>query len=51
MLVALNLTAEYMGIDSECQLLRVIQGSKPDGLIERSVYNRNHAKLIRVSWF
>lgn len=45
-LVAINLTAEYMGIDSECQLFRVIQGSKLDGLIERSVYNRRKRRLF-----
>jgi hypothetical protein len=45
-LVALNFTAEYMGIDSECQLFRVIQGSKLDGLIERSVYNRRKRRLF-----
>ena len=45
-LVALNLTAEYMGIDSECQLFRVIQGSNMNDLIERSVYNRRKRKLF-----
>jgi hypothetical protein len=45
-LVALNFTAEYMGIDSECQLFRVIQDSKLDGLIERSVYNRRKRRLF-----
>lgn len=37
-LIAIDLTSEYMGIDSECQLFRVL----PAGLsckIERSVYN------------
>lgn len=45
-LIALNLTAEYMGIDSECQLFRVIQSSKLDGMIERSVYNRRRRRLF-----
>jgi hypothetical protein len=44
-LIAMNLTAEYLSIDSECQLFRVI----PDDLkikIERSVYNRRKRKLF-----
>lgn len=44
-LIAMNLTAEYLSIDSECQLFRVI----PDCLktkIERSVYNRRKRKLF-----
>lgn len=44
-LIAMNLTAEYMSIGSECQLFRVI----PDVLyhkIERSVYNRRKKKLF-----
>ena len=44
-LIAIDLTAEYMGIDSECQLFRIL----PDGLsgkIERSVYNRRKRKLF-----
>lgn len=44
-LIALNLTAEYMSIDSECQLFREL----PLGLknkIERSVYNRRKRKLF-----
>ena len=44
-LIAMNLTSEYMSIDSECQLFRVI----PDDLkskIERSVYNRRKRKLF-----
>lgn len=43
--IALSLTAEYMGIDSECQLFRIM----PDGLrarIERSVYNRRRRGLF-----
>lgn len=47
-LVAMNLTAEYMGIDSECQLFRVIQGSKISELIERSVYNRRRRRLFNL---
>ena len=44
-LIAMNLTAEYMGIDSECQLFRDI----PSCLkvkIDRSVYNRRKRKLF-----
>lgn len=44
-LIATNLTAEYMSIDSECQLFRVL----PDSLssrIERSVYNRRKRNLF-----
>ncbi len=44
-LIAMNLTAEYMSIDSECQLFRIL----PKVLkkqIERSVYNRRKRKLF-----
>lgn len=44
-LIALALTAEYMSIDSECQLFRIM----PDALkakIERSVYNRRRRGLF-----
>jgi len=44
-LIAMNLTAEYLSIDSECQLFRII----PDSFktkIERSVYNRRKRKLF-----
>jgi hypothetical protein len=44
-LIAMNLTSEYMSIDSECQLFRVL----PECLvakIERSVYNRRKRKLF-----
>jgi hypothetical protein len=43
--IALNFTAEYIGIDSECQLFRML----PEVLalkIERSVYNRRKRKLF-----
>ncbi len=45
-LVAMNFTAEYMSIDSECQLFRTIEGSFLELLIERSVYNRRRRKLF-----
>lgn len=44
-LIAINLTSEYMSIDSECQLFRLL----PEVLknrIERSVYNRRKRKLF-----
>ena len=44
-LIAINLTAEYMGIDSEYQLFRVLPKSILS-LIERSVYNRRKRKLF-----
>jgi len=49
-LIAMNFTAEYLSIDSECQLFRVI----PDFLkkkIERSVYNRRKRKLFTAIEF
>ena len=45
-LVALNLTAEYMSINSELQLFRCISGTELEGRIERSVYNRRKRKLF-----
>ena len=44
--VAMNLTAEYMSIVSECQLFRVISNTYLDGQIERSVYNRRKRRLF-----
>ncbi len=44
-LIAMNLTAEYMGIDSECQLFRDIP-SCLRAKIDRSVYNRRKRKLF-----
>ena len=45
-LVALNVTAEYMSINSELQLFRCISGTDLDGKIERSVYNKRKRKLL-----
>lgn len=45
-LVALNITAEYMSINSELQLFRYISGTKLEGKIERSVYNKRRRKLF-----
>ena len=44
-LVALNLTAEYMGIDSENDFFRKLPESILDK-IERSVYNRRRRRLV-----
>ena len=44
-LIALNLTSEYISIDSDCQLFRIL----PKDLsmrIERSVYNRRSRNLV-----
>lgn len=45
-LVCLNITAEYMSIDSECQLFRLISSSYLVDKIERSVYNRRKRRLF-----
>ena len=45
-LVALNITAEYMSINSELQLFRCIFGTDLEGKIERSVYNKRRRKLF-----
>ena len=45
-LVALNVTAEYMSINSELQLFRCISGTDLDGKIERSIYNKRKRKLF-----
>lgn len=45
-LIAMNITAEYMGIHSELQLFRDIKGTALEGLIERSVYNRRKRALF-----
>lgn len=44
-LIAIDLTSEYMGIDSEYQLFRVLPKSLGDR-IERSVYNRRKRGLF-----
>jgi len=44
-LIGMNLTAEYMSIDSECQLFRIISIDLKKK-IERSVYNRRKRKLF-----
>jgi len=45
-LIAIDLTAQYMSIDSECQLFRTISGLEIEQKIERSVYNRRKRKLV-----
>lgn len=45
-LIAINLTSEYMSIDSEHQLFRVLP-SELLSKIERSVYNRRRRKLFQ----
>jgi len=44
-LIAVNLTAEYMSIDSECQLFRILPKYIKQK-IERSVYNRRKRRLF-----
>lgn len=44
-LIGVNLTAEYMGVDSEHQLFRMLPKAVTDK-IERSVYNRRKRKLF-----
>ena len=43
--VSMNLTAEYLGIDSECDLFRKLPRELSSN-IERSVYNRRRRKLF-----
>jgi hypothetical protein len=45
-LIALNITAEYSGINSEYQLFRDLAGTILEAKIERSVYNRRRRKLF-----
>jgi Transposase DDE domain len=44
-IIAINLTSEYMSIDSEHQLFRILP-VEIKSLIERSVYNRRRRKLF-----
>lgn len=44
-LIALSLTGEFFGIDSECQLFRIMR-SYLKSKIERSVYNRRRKRLF-----
>ena len=44
--MALTITAEYMSINSELQLFRLISGTILDGKIERSVFNKRRRYLF-----
>lgn len=44
-LVAIDLTAQYMSIDSEHQLFRVLKSINFENLIDRTVYNRRKRGL------
>lgn len=45
-LIAINISAEYLSIDSEHQLFRYLSNLKLNGMIKRSVYNRRRRKLF-----
>ena len=45
-LVSLNITAEYMSINSELQLFRILAGTELESKIERSIYNKRRRKLL-----
>tara|TARA_B100000508_G_C11413826_1_gene254682 strand:+ start:118 stop:999 length:882 start_codon:yes stop_codon:yes gene_type:complete len=45
-LIAIDLTAEYMSIDSEHQLFRDLKSTSFHKLIERTVYNRRKRALV-----
>jgi len=47
--VALSLTAEFMSIDSENDLVRQISNIGIPNLIERSQFNKRHRKLFGFS--
>ena len=49
-LISLNITSEYLGIDSECQLFRIIPLELKQK-IERSVYNKRKRKLFNTIEF
>ena len=46
-LISINFTSEYLSIDSECQLFRILPASLSNK-IERSVYNKRKRKLFYV---
>jgi ribosomal protein L14E/L6E/L27E len=48
-LTALNLTAEYMSINTECQLFRSIAGTELEAKIERSNYNKRRRNYF-IFW-
>jgi len=45
-IVAIDLTAQYMSIDSEHQLFRILKSTGFDKLIDRTVYNRRKRRLV-----
>lgn len=45
-LITINISAEYLSLDSEYHLFRYLSNSKLKGMIERSVYNRRKRKLF-----
>lgn len=45
-LIAVNLTAEYMSINTELQLFRCLKGTYLEAMIERSIYNKRRRKLF-----
>ncbi len=45
-LVAIDLTARYMSIDSEHQLFRVLSSIGFENLIDRTLYNRRKRRLV-----
>jgi len=45
-LTAINLTAEYMSINTELQLFRCLKNTYLETMIERSVYNKRRKKLF-----
>ena len=47
-LVSLNLTAEYISINTEVQLFRCLKGSYLETKIERSVYNKRRRELFKT---
>lgn len=48
-LVSLNLTAEYMFINTELQLFRCLKNTSLEFMIERSVYNKRRKKLLNYT--
>lgn len=44
-LISVNLTAEYMGIDSEYQIIRCLKGTQLEDKITRTVFNRRKKRL------
>jgi hypothetical protein len=45
-IVAIDLTAQYMSIDSEHQLFRILKSIGFENIIDRTVYNRRKRRLV-----